>query len=65
MGMYGKGHLGVSCLRGLMAVEGMSCERRWARWALRGTGTARFPAKSTSTAALSLQVIYDCSVWNS
>ncbi len=37
MGVYVKGHLGVSFLRGSMGAEGMGCERRWVRW---GTGTA-------------------------
>ncbi len=40
-GVYGKGHLDVIFLRGLMCADGMSCERRWVRWVLRGTGTAR------------------------
>ncbi len=39
-GIYGKGHLGVSFLRGLMCAKGMGCGRRWVRWVLRGTGTA-------------------------
>ncbi len=40
MGVYGKGHLGVSFLRGSMCAEGMGCERRWVRLVLLGTGTA-------------------------
>ncbi len=40
MGVYGKGHLGVSFLRGSMCAEVMGCERRWVRCVLRGTGTA-------------------------
>ncbi len=40
MGVYGKGHLDGSFLRGSMCVEGMGCERRRARWVLRGTETA-------------------------
>ncbi len=39
-GVYGKGHLDVSVLRGLMCAEGMGCERRLVRWVVRGTGTA-------------------------
>ncbi len=39
-GVYRKGHLGVSFLRGSMWTEGVGCERRWVRWVLRGTGTA-------------------------
>ncbi len=31
VGVYGKGHLGVSLLRGSMCAEGMGCERRWVR----------------------------------
>ncbi len=38
--VHGKGHLGVSFLRGSMFAEGMGCERRWVRWVLRGTETA-------------------------
>ncbi len=30
--------IGVRFLRGSMCAEGMGCERRWVRWALRGTG---------------------------
>ncbi len=37
--VYGKGHLGVSFLRGPMCAEGMGWERRWVRWVPRGTGT--------------------------
>ncbi len=40
VGVYGKGQLGVSFLRGSMCAEGMRCERRWVRWVLRGTGAA-------------------------
>ncbi len=40
MGVYGRGHLGVFFLRGSMSAEGMGCERRWVRCAVRGTGTA-------------------------
>ncbi len=40
MGVYGKGHLWWVFLRGSMLAEGMSCWKRWVRWALRGTGTA-------------------------
>ncbi len=39
VGTYGKGHLVF--LRGPMCAEGMGCRRRWIRWVLRGTGTAR------------------------
>ncbi len=39
MGLYGKGHLGVSFLRGSLCAKGMGCERRWVKWVLRGTGT--------------------------
>ncbi len=39
-GVYGKGHLGVSFLRGSICAEGMGCERRWVKWVFRGTGTA-------------------------
>ncbi len=38
--VYGKGHLGGRFLRGSMCAEGISCERRWDRWVLWGTGTA-------------------------
>ncbi len=41
VGVYGKGHLGVSFLRGSICAEGRGCKRRWIRWVLRGTGTAR------------------------
>ncbi len=40
VGVYGKGHLSVSFLRGLMCVEGIGCERRWVRSVLLGTGPA-------------------------
>ncbi len=40
MGVYGKGHSGVSFLRRSMCAEGMGCERRWGRLALLGTGAA-------------------------
>ncbi len=30
-GVYGKGHVGVSFLRGSMCAEGVGCERRWVR----------------------------------
>ncbi len=40
VGVYGKGHLGVSFLRGSMCAEGMGLARRWVRLVLRGTGTA-------------------------
>ncbi len=40
VGVYGKGHLVGSFLRGSMCLEGMGCERRWVRWVLRGTETA-------------------------
>ncbi len=40
MGVYGNGLLGVTFLRESMCAEGMGCARRWARWELRGTGTA-------------------------
>ncbi len=40
MGVYEKGHLGVSFLRGSMCAEGMGCESRWVRWVLRGTGNS-------------------------
>ncbi len=30
----------MKCLRGSMFAEGMGCVRWWARWLLRGTGTA-------------------------
>ncbi len=36
-GVYEKGHLGVSFLRGSMCAEGMGCGRRWV---LQGIGTA-------------------------
>ncbi len=32
--------LGVRFLSGSTCAEGISCERRWVRWVLRGTGTA-------------------------
>ncbi len=35
-GVYGKGHLGVSFIRGPMCADGMGCERRWIRWVLWG-----------------------------
>ncbi len=35
-----EGSLGCELLRGSMCAEGMGCGRRWARWVLRGTGTA-------------------------
>ncbi len=38
VGVYGKGHLGVSFLRGSICAEGMGCERRWVRWVLREQG---------------------------
>ncbi len=38
--VYGKGHLGVSLLRGSMCAEEVGCERRWVRWVFWGTGTA-------------------------
>ncbi len=37
-GVYGKGHLGVSFLRGSACAEGMGCARRWVRWVLREQG---------------------------
>ncbi len=40
MGVNGKGHLGVSFLRGSMCAERMDCESRVVRWVLRGTGMA-------------------------
>ncbi len=40
MGVYGKGHVGVSFLRGSMCGEGMGCERTWVKWVLQVTGTA-------------------------
>ncbi len=38
-GVYGKGNLGVSFLRGSMCAEGMGCKKRWVRWVLRGIET--------------------------
>ncbi len=40
VGVYGKGHLGVSFFRGSICAEGMGCEMWWVRWVLRGTGAA-------------------------
>ncbi len=40
VGVYGKGHLAVSFLRGSVCAEEMRCEMRWVRLVLRGTGTA-------------------------
>ncbi len=40
-GVYGKGHLGVSFLRGSMCAEEVGCERRWLSCVLWGIGTTR------------------------
>ncbi len=39
VGVYGKGNLGVSFLRGSICAEGMGCGKGWAVWVLQGTGT--------------------------
>ncbi len=38
VGVYGKGDLFVSFLRGSIWADGMGCVRRWVRMALRGKG---------------------------
>ncbi len=40
MGVYGKGHLGVSFVRESMCAEGVGCERRLVKNELWGAGTA-------------------------